>query len=176
MTLSPAGGSANSHSPTRLPPASPPLPPASTSSQTAINRRTHSLSSQPGITLSVWPRGITPPAEPRLSIYNVEAPLDSRLPFPGMGCAQKGWQGHPGMAAWGTEEPVPGTPEAGRTGGPLSSSGHAWPRTQSLSARWEENRNTLMRRRRLRGTPLEDGSRAGDDVACASGRAGAPST
>ena len=135
-----------------------------------------SLKSQPGITLSVWPWGITPPAEPRLSVYNVEAPLASRPPFPGMGCAQKGWQSRPGMAAWGTEEPMRGTPEAGRTGRPLSSSSHAGPRTQSLSSQWEGKRNTLMRRRRLRGTPLEDGSRAGDDVACASGRAGAPST
>ena len=51
---------------------------------------------------------------------------------------------------------MPGTPEAGRIGGPLSSSGHAGPRTQSLSSQWEGKRNTLMRRRRLRGTPLED--------------------
>lgn len=167
MTLSPAGASANSPPPTRLP-SFPPPPPASISSQT------HSSQPQdpqpqlpaPSSPSPVWPRGTMPPAEPRLSVYNIEAPLDSRPPFPGMGCAQKGWQGRPGTAAWGTEEPVPPGPEAGRTGRPLSSSGHAGPCTQSLSSRWEGQRNTLMRRRRLRGTPLEDESRAGDDVAC----------
>ena len=71
--------------PNRAPPSFPPPPTCiHILPDTAVSRSTHSLSSQPSTTLSVWPWGILSPVNLGFP-FSVEAPLDSRPPFLGMG-------------------------------------------------------------------------------------------